>query len=106
MLGENIVAAVIDVDCYPNTEDNIKYGGPQYVGFEFWARKKDKEVVTNYVKCMLYEYNVPFINIRNTKSKIVNESELHTKEQIKDIIERNKDHMFEEYKIYSKKRCK
>ena len=43
MLGENIVAAVIDVDCYQNTEEEIKYGGPKYLGFEFWVRKKEKE---------------------------------------------------------------
>ena len=106
MLKENIVAAVIDVDCYPNTEENIKFGDPQYLGFEFWVRKREKEFMTNYVNCMLHEYGVPVINIKNTKSKIVNEAELHTLEQIKDIIERNKDHMYEDYKIYSKKRCK
>ncbi|MBQ3306726.1 MAG: hypothetical protein IJG68_00875 [Bacilli bacterium] len=106
MLGENIVAAVIDVDCYQNTEEEIKYGGPKYLGFEFWVRKKEKEFMTEYVRCMLHEYNVPIINIRNTKSKIVNETELHTLDQIREVIENNKDHMFEDYKYYSKKRCK
>ena len=42
-MGENIVCAVIDVDCYPNTPEKIKYGAPPYVGFEFWVNKKDIE---------------------------------------------------------------
>lgn len=85
-MGENIVCAVIDVDCYQNNPDDIKYGGPKFIGFEFYVRKKNKQVMTDYVRCMLYEYGVPVINIRNNISKIVNEDEIHTPEKVREVI--------------------
>ena len=88
---ENIICSVIDVDCYPNDPEDVKFGGPKFVGFEFWVKKSDKELMTNYVKCMLYEYGIPFININNSHYKIVNEKDIHTPLMIRSIIEENKD---------------
>ena len=105
-MGENIVCAVIDVDCYPNTPELIKYGAPPYVGFEFWVKKKDRQVMTDFVKCALHEYGVQIIHIDNSHAKIVNEDDIHTPEKIIDVIERNKDHLFDECEYYYRKRCK
>ena len=105
-MAENIVCSIIDVDCYPNDDVDIRFGGPKFIGFEFYVRKKDKDVMKDYVTCMLHEYNIPIIGIRNTKSKIVNETQLHSVSTIRDVIEKYKDYasMCEGYrKIYCRK---
>ncbi len=92
----NIICSVINVDCYDKDKDDIKYGEQKYRAFQFLVKINDKEIMTNYIRCMLYEYGIPFVNINNRHYKIVNEKDIHTPDMIRSIIENNKDN--EEFK--------
>lgn len=94
---ENIVCYVIDVDCLPNHPKDARFVGPKYIGFEFYVRKREKDIMKSYINCMLHEYNIPVICIKDFRTKIINEKQLHSKEQIKDIISSEGPKMLNDY---------
>ena len=102
-MKESVICSVIDVDCYQNSEKNIELGGPKYIGFEFLVRRSEKRMMTEFVRCMLHEYNIPVISIKNSKSIIATESEVITMEQIRESIEQNNNPIVEKGKVYYRK---
>ena len=77
------------VDCQKNDEVDIKCGGPEYLGYDFYV---DPEIVTEmmeYIQETCKELNVPIINIYFDCSKYYNKKDFWTKEKIYECIENN-----------------
>lgn len=65
-------ARSIIVDCKKNDSVDIKCGGPQYLGFDFYIDSElniKKEI--SFIKETLEEYGKPCINIQSGKKLIV-----------------------------------
>jgi hypothetical protein len=75
----------ISVDCCDNDPVDIRCGGPDYLGYDFFVRAEDKEEMIEFIKEKIEEFGLPLqaiyawgervypINILWTKGKIIDE---------------------------------
>ena len=78
----------ITIDCVENDWSDIKYGGPDYLGFDFLVPNEiDDEEYIKFIKEKLKQYGHGCIKI--TIKKIPN-VKLWTKEEIEECIKKTK----------------
>lgn len=80
----------IVVDCIHNDAQDIRMGGPEYLGFDFFIKKEQTEEIKTFIKETLEENNAPLINMY---SEDVEEQPDHlwNKQEIKEEIEEEVD---------------
>lgn len=89
MKQDRVECVLVKIDCVKNDPVDIRCGGPQYLGFDFYISKKDAVEMLEFIKKSLKENNVPVIDI-----DIMDETELAagyvwTKEKIEKCIKEN-----------------
>lgn len=79
----------IDVDVTHNNWEDIKYGGPQMLGFTFFVQDNiDKEDYENTIRSYLSKNELPCLGIRFNTLK---EYKIWSKEEIINCINENKN---------------
>ncbi len=88
--GKTTTYAKIVVDCIKNDAQDIRMGGPEYLGFDFFIDNKQTEEIKTFIKETLEENKVPLINMY---SEDVEEQPdyLWNKQKIKQEIEKEID---------------
>lgn len=96
----------LDVKCAINDPVDVRCGGPQYVGFDFYVEESKTPAMTKYIEGALKELSVPLIEIENKGLIDIEESKVWTEERIFDEISDNASYMIHEanrhYKLYQK----
>ena len=79
------------IDCQRNDSVDIKCGGPEYLGYDFFIDCENSHEMIEYIKEVCQELNVPIINLYFDQDKIYEKEEgkIWTKEKIYECIENN-----------------
>ena len=78
----------IIVDCQENDWEDIKYGGPSYLGFDFIVSSDiDNEEYIKFIKEKLKEYGHRCLKIT---IKEISEPKIWSKKDIEECIKKNK----------------
>ena len=56
-----VIAKKIGVDCIPNEKEEIKNGGPEFLGFDFYVGKDKTEETIDFIESKLNELDIPLI---------------------------------------------
>lgn len=77
----------IHIDCQSNDWDDIKYGGPSYLGFDFYVDDNiDQKEYEQWLRKKLKEYGHGCINIKFQKTKL----KVWSKEDIEECMKNTK----------------
>ena len=94
----------ISVDCALNDPVDIKCGGPEYLGFDFFVKEEQTEEMKNFVIELLNKYEVPFISISTYGRRNLKEESIWSKERIEESISRDASYLqYEANKHYSRR---
>lgn len=98
----------LGVDCVVNDPVDVRAGGPQYLGFDFFVRVEDTAKMITYIKATLNEFNIPLIKLSNNGVFDLSESAVWTKDRIFNCIESESEMLLSEaardYKVVSSKK--
>ncbi len=81
----------IYVDCQKNDPVDIRCGGPEYLGYDFFVEESKAEEIKNFIIDSCKELNVPIKNIYFDSTKVYTKdlSKVWTKEKVYECIENN-----------------
>ena len=81
----------IEIDCQENDPADIRIGGAEYLGYDFYVESTQVEEMKKYIIETCKNLKVPIINIYydNTTLYSREPSKIWTKEKIKKSIQRN-----------------
>ena len=81
----------IYVDCIENDPVDVRCGGPEYLGFDFYVPETEKESMIEFIKDQLQEMELPLKNIYCGESSEQKENKIWTKERIIVCLEKHAD---------------
>jgi len=77
----------IGVDCAENDQQDIKCGGPQYLGYDFYISMEDNmSYIESQIKNSLKENSKPLVSISHDVIEDFNVNDLWTLAKIEDCI--------------------
>ena len=79
----------ICVDCVKNDPVDIKAGGPEYLGFDFFVRIEEAEEIKLFISECLNKYGIPLVNIYYSGMCSLNDSNVWDELRIEDCISKN-----------------
>lgn len=83
----NIVrCAQICVDCVANDPVDIRCGGPEYLGFDFFVREEQAEEMKDFVLATLQNFMVPLKEIYISGSLPLDEEHVWDEKRIFEVI--------------------
>lgn len=90
MSNNNLVDCTkIVVDCVQNDSVDIRCGGPQYLGFDFYVKGEQAEEMKKFIALTLETFEIPIVRMYLGETKKLSESNVWTKERI--VAEINKE---------------
>ncbi len=108
MEKKKVLCANIGVDCAINDPVDVKAGGPQYLGFDFYVEEEKADLMIGFIKTSLNEFGIPLINISNNGQITVNEDQVWDEKRIVNSISNEADYLIgeaaREYEIYVPKK--
>lgn len=97
MQNEIVRCFTINVDCAVNDPVDVRAGGPEYLGFDFYVKKEEVGEIIEFVSKTLNDLEVPLLSLSfNSKERLLNPNEVWTKERIYQSIKRDKDFIIRE----------
>lgn len=81
--------AKLSVDCTPNDPVDIKAGGPEWLGFDFFVKDTQAEEYIQYIKATLISLDIPLNSIYISDYFLLTEKELWNKERIYNVIKKD-----------------
>ena len=78
----------ICVDCIENDPVDIRCGGPQYLGFDFYVEIDKKDGIIEFIKNKLVELDLPLKKIYCQEEKEISESKVWNSDRICIAIEK------------------
>ena len=81
-----IRCAKIGVDCTKNDPVDIKAGGPEWLGFDFFVKAQDAADIMEYISSVLASLNIPEKSIYISDFYNLSETAVWTKEKITEYI--------------------
>ncbi|MBR4178199.1 MAG: hypothetical protein IKR57_02480 [Bacilli bacterium] len=88
----------IGVDCVYNDPVDIRAGGPEYLGFDFFVPEDETENMKKYICDCLIKYGVPLISIYDYEKCFLNENMVWDKVKIESSIKKEADYLIHESK--------
>ena len=88
----------LSVDCVANDPIEIKNGGPDMIGFDFFVEENAYNDMLNYVVSVLDEFDVPFKTIYSCGKYRLSQDEVWNKDMIRNCIVNEADMIKNEYK--------
>lgn len=108
MEKKKVVCSNIRVDCCINDPVDVRAGGPQYLGFDFYVKEDKTDLMMGFIKTSLNEFGVPLINISNNGKITVNEEDVWDENRIVNAISNEADYLIgeaaREYEVYVPKK--
>ena len=108
MEKKKVVCSNIGVDCVINDPVDVKAGGPQYLGFDFYVKEDNADTMIGFIKTSLTEFGIPLINISNNGKITVNEDQVWDESRILNSISNEADYLIgeaaREYEVYVPKK--
>ena len=93
-----IKCSKIGVDCVSNDPVDIRCGGPEFLGFDFYVREEYTKEMTKFIIMTLDNLEVPLASIKVTGTTEVKEEDIWTKERIVKAIHDNAEYLQQEAK--------
>lgn len=84
------------VDCCHNDPVDVRSGGPEYLGFDFYVKPEEKEVLHEFIIESLKDLGVPLIKISSSDNKEIDEDKLWNKEKISESIIKESTYLISE----------
>jgi len=82
-LSNNLInCAKISVDCIKNDSVDIRCGGPEYLGFDFFVKASESEEMQKFIFMTLKTFELPLLRMNIGDSKEMKEDVVWTKERI------------------------
>ena len=72
----------ISVDVCDNDPVDVKAGGPEYLGFDFYVNPSQSEKITKLIETTMKSLNIPIMNIRVLGEKTIDDKNLWTEDRI------------------------
>ena len=69
-MSKKILCTVIGVDCVRNDPEDIKCGGPNYLGFDFNVPKGKTDEMKQFIGETLYAFGIPVVRIYNDEEDV------------------------------------
>ena len=86
----------ICVDCLLNDNVDIRCGGPQFLGFDFWVKDSERKEMFLFIEAALKEYEIPIINQYFDTVEEIDSKDVFTKKKIIMAIKRDSTYLKEE----------
>ena len=86
----------ISIDCIENDPVDIKIGGPEYLGFDFFVRENDVNEIVSFIYQKLDEYKLPIKRVYFSTVRTLDEKDIWTKEKIASCIKEESETILEE----------
>ena len=103
----NIRCTKISVDCVYNDPVDIRCGGPEYLGFDFFVKEEDVQMMKEFITITLNSLEIPLISIYESGFVNLSPNKVWTKERIFECIKKDESYLKYEasrnYKPISKK---
>lgn len=97
MQTELVKCSTISVDCANNDPVDIRAGGPQYLGFDFYVKHEDTTEMADFISETLSDLNVPLICLSiKPKERYLLPREVWTKERIYHAIKKDANFIIRE----------
>ena len=98
-MNNNLVnCSKISVDCVKNDPVDIRCGGPDYLGFDFYVKEELTDEMKNFISVTLESLEVPLTRIFISGKKVLEEKDVWTKEKIVEIIKKEASYLQSEAK--------
>lgn len=86
MNQEKSNCAKISVDCAYNDPVDVRCGGAEILGYDFFVKKENADEIIEYIKNVLNNLNVPFMGVYVDDYLMLAEKDIWSKERIFDAI--------------------
>lgn len=86
----------IGVDCVINDPVDVRIGGPEYLGFDFFVPEEKTEEMKKFICDCLIKYEVPLISIYNCGKIDLDRKWVWNKEKIEKSIIANAEDLINE----------
>ena len=98
-LDNEVICSQIVVDCAPNDNQDIRMGGPQYLGYDFFVLREQADEMLEHVKNVIHQTGAPLIRAYIGDTVVKTTDQVWTKERIAKCIQNNEadidTHLFE-----------
>ncbi len=100
-MSKNKVDCVkISVDCTENDPVDIKAGGPEILGYDFFVRESEAEEKMAFIRAVISELNIPLKSVYIAEFIQLSEDQLWSNERIRASIQRDAQMLIEESQRY------
>ena len=82
MEKKKVQCSTISIDCCHNDPVDIRCGGPDYLGFDFYVDKKDAQKMMQFIIVTIEQLRCPLLNITLGDDLTIDEDMVWTKEKI------------------------
>lgn len=79
----------IAIDCQENDRQDIRMGGPQYLGYDFYVEKAKAKEMLAYITKTMKTLKIPLLDIRNAGKVYKEEHQVWTEERIHKCLANN-----------------
>ena len=94
MYNNNLIrCSQISVDCVLNDPVDIRCGGPEYLGFDFFVNEEKAQEMIKFITLAIENFNIPLVNIYVANTYNLNHKEIWTKERIIKDIKANAEYL-------------
>lgn len=94
---EKIKCRKISVDSVYNDPVDIRCGGPEYLGFDFFVKEEEVKEMTTFIAESLNKYGVPLKDMYIVGSTcLLSEDKVWTKERIDECIKKDASYLISE----------
>lgn len=94
MSNNNLInCSRICVDCVANDPVDIRCGGPDYLGFDFFVKKEEAEEMKKFIVLTLQALKVPLTNLYVVGEKSLDENDIWTKERIVETVKKDASYL-------------
>ena len=93
MENKLIKCSRISIDCVVNDPVDIRCGGPEYLGFDFNVKEEETEEMKKFIEITLETFGIPLINLYHSKTNLIEEKYVWTKEKIVEEIQKDANYL-------------
>lgn len=92
------ICSKLSVDCVRNDPVDVRCGGPEYLGFDFFVKEEEFSEMQKLVIATLNTLEIPLISIYESEKLTLTKKDIWTKESIVESIKSNCDDIKKEVK--------
>jgi hypothetical protein len=93
MSSKYVTVSKICVDVCRNDPVDIRAGGPEWLGFDFFVEDSLSDEMIKFIQVSLTHLNVPFANIYSVDKSVVNKTDVWNKERILEALNNQADYL-------------